>query len=167
MSQAPARPFESLDHMFILHGLKAGLAGVLALFVAEALRLQYPEWSVFTVEWFVALSRTEETFVGIIAVLIITPLFRVRHSRLEFQRLASSAVDQLKNLTNAELRNIREETLSNSEVLQEQTAVVRKLLLLDNLLIAERRESLYFGANTAILAVWRYRLKPTVSRILG
>jgi uncharacterized membrane protein YccC len=48
MSQALARPFESLDHMFILHGLKAGLAGVLALFVAEALRLQYP-WSVFTV----------------------------------------------------------------------------------------------------------------------
>ena len=34
---------------FLLHALKVGLAGVLALFCAEALRLQYPEWSVFTV----------------------------------------------------------------------------------------------------------------------
>ena len=258
MSQAPAHQFESLDHMFILHGLKAGLAGVLALFVAEALRLQYPEWSVFTVlalmmvhyytgsialkslyrfvgtlvgaslavwlmsdyfsspvlflsgtflvmcfasyklghlssrmspyayflagvtliivestgltqpdkEWFVALSRTEETFVGIIAVLIITPLFRVRHPRLEFQRLASSAVDQLKNLINAELRNIREGTPSNSEVLPEQTAVVRKLLSLDNLLIAERRESLYFGANTAILDKTRNSLRTLFQAVL-
>jgi uncharacterized membrane protein YccC len=49
MRQAPAHQFEWLDHIFILHALKVGLAGVLALFVAEALRLQYPEWSVFTV----------------------------------------------------------------------------------------------------------------------
>ena len=258
MSQAPAQQFEWLDQMFILHALKTGLAGVLALFVAEALRLQYPEWSVFTVlalmmvhyypgsialkslfrfvgtlvgaslgvwlvsdyfsspvlflggtflvmsfasyklghlssrmspyayflagvtlvvvesagltqpnmEWFVALSRTEETFVGITAVLIITPLFRVRHPRFEFQRLASSAVDQLKNLTNAELRNIREGTPPNFEVLQEQTAVVRKLLSLDNLLIAERRESLYFGANTVILDKTRNSLRNLFQAVL-
>jgi uncharacterized membrane protein YccC len=49
MRQAPAHQFEWLDHFFILHALKVGLAGVLALFVAEALRLQYPEWSLFTV----------------------------------------------------------------------------------------------------------------------
>src|ERR1700746_2535840 len=29
------------DHIFILHAVKTGLAGVLALFVAQALRLQY------------------------------------------------------------------------------------------------------------------------------
>ena len=49
MSPAPARQLEWWDRIFILHALKVGLAGVLALFVAEALRLQYPEWSVFTV----------------------------------------------------------------------------------------------------------------------
>jgi len=32
-----------------LHALKVGLAGVLALFFAEALRLQFPQWSLFTV----------------------------------------------------------------------------------------------------------------------
>ena len=36
------------DHIFMLHALKVGLAGVLALFVAEALRLQYPQWPLFT-----------------------------------------------------------------------------------------------------------------------
>jgi hypothetical protein len=46
---------------------------------------------------------------------------------------------------------MRGRTGSNSEVVQEQTAVLRKLLSLDSLLIAERRESLYFRANTAIL----------------
>jgi hypothetical protein len=30
MRQAPAHQFEWLDHMFILHALKVGLAGVLA-----------------------------------------------------------------------------------------------------------------------------------------
>src|SRR5260221_11722273 len=49
MRQAPAHQFEWLDHIFMLHALKVGLAGVLALFVAQALRLQYPEWSLFTV----------------------------------------------------------------------------------------------------------------------
>jgi len=49
MSQAPAHQFEWWDHIFILHALKVVLAGVLALFVAEALRLQYPQWSLFTV----------------------------------------------------------------------------------------------------------------------
>jgi len=49
MSQAPAHQFEWWDHIFILHALKVGLAGVFALFVAEALRLQYPQWSLFTV----------------------------------------------------------------------------------------------------------------------
>jgi uncharacterized membrane protein YccC len=253
MRTAPTPPFQWPDHIFILHGLKVGLAGVLALFVAEALRLQYPEWSVFTVvtlmivhyhpgaialkslfrfvgtlvgaclgvwlvsdyfsspviflgvtflvmsfasykvghlslkmapyayfmagvtliivesagltqpdkEWFVALSRTEETFVGIIAVLLVTPLFRLRRPRLEFQQLASSAIDQLKNLAIAELRNIRQGTRSNSEVVQEQTAVLRKLLALESLLIAEGRESLYFRANTAIL----YRNRNSLRRL--
>src|SRR5580704_59064 len=49
MNQAPAHQFEWWDHIFILHALKVVLAGVLALFVAEALRLQYPQWSLFTV----------------------------------------------------------------------------------------------------------------------
>jgi uncharacterized membrane protein YccC len=256
--QAPARQLEWLDQMFILHGLKAGLAGVLALFVAEALRLQYPEWSVFTVvalmmvhyhpgaialkslfrfvgtlvgaslgvwlmsdyfsspllflggtflvmcfasykvgqlssgmapygyfltgvtliivesagltqpdkEWFVALSRTEETFVGISVLLVINPLFRLRSPRLEFQQLAGSAVEQLKDLTDAELRNIKEGKPSNSAVLQEQTAVVRKLLSLDSLLIAERRESLYFRANTATLERIRHSLRNLLQAVL-
>jgi len=236
MRQAPAHQLEWSDHIFILHALKVGTAGVLALFVAQALRLQYPEWSVFTVmtlnmghyypgsvalkalfhslgtlvgaslgvwlvsdylsapvlflsvtflvmffasckvghltskmapyayfmagvtliivestgltqpdkEWFVALSRIEETFVGVGAVLIVTPLFWLRRPRLEFQRLANASIDQLKRLTNTELRNITEGTPSSSELVQEQTAVLRKLLSLDSLLIAERRESLYF-----------------------
>jgi uncharacterized membrane protein YccC len=242
MSPTAARQLEWWDRIFVLHALKVGLAGVLALFVAEALRLQYPQWSLFTVmvlmvvqypgsialkslfrfvgtlvgaslgvwlvsdflsapvlflsvtfvvmyfasykvghlgptmapyaylltgltlitiessgltqadkAWFVALSRTEEIFVGIIAVLIVTPLFGLRRPRLEFERLASSAVEQLKNLANAELQNIREGTSSSSELEQEQTAVLRKLLSLGSLLIAERRESLYFRANTALL----------------
>jgi uncharacterized membrane protein YccC len=177
MSQAPAHQFEWWDHIFILHALKLGLAGVLALFFAETLRLQFPQWSLFTVmvlmvvqypgsialkslfrfvgtligaslgvwvvsdctsapvlflsltflvmsfasykagrlgptmapygyllagltlitiessgltqpdkAWSVALSRTEEIFVGIIVVLIITPLFGLRRPRLEFQQ---------------------------------------------------------------------------------
>src|SRR5271165_1277825 len=53
MRQAPAHQLEWSDqwsdHIFILHALKVGTAGVLALFVAQALRLQYPEWYVFTV----------------------------------------------------------------------------------------------------------------------
>jgi uncharacterized membrane protein YccC len=228
MSPTAARQLEWWDRIFILHALKVGLAGVLALFVAEALRMQYPQWSLFTVmvlmvvqypgsialkslfrfvgtlvgaslgvwlvsdylsspilflsvtfvvmcfasykvghlgptmapyaylltgltlitiessgltqadkAWFVALSRTEEIFVGIIAVLIVTPLFGLRRPRLEFEQLASSAVEQLKNLANAELQNISEGTSSSSELEQEQTAVLRKLLSLGSLLVAE------------------------------
>jgi uncharacterized membrane protein YccC len=255
MSQAPAHQLEWWDRIFILHALKVGLAGVLALFVAEALRLQYPQWSLFTVmvlmvvqypgsialkslfrfvgtlvgaslgvwlvsdylsapvlflsvtflvmcfasykvghlgptmapyaylltgltlitiessgltrpdkAWFVALSRTEEVFVGIIAVLIVTPLVRLRRPRLEFQQLASSAVEQLKNLTNAELQNISEGT--SSELVQEQTAVLRKLLSLGSLLVAERRESLYFCANTALLYKTRNSLQNLFQAVL-
>jgi uncharacterized membrane protein YccC len=235
-------PHGSCDHFFILHALKTGLAGVLSLFVAQALRLQYPEWAPFTVmvlmtvhphpgsialkslfrivgtlagaslgvwlvtdyvsspilflsvtflvmclasykvgqlssamapyayyltgltliivestaitqphnAWFVALSRAEETFAGIGAVLIINPLFGFRQPRVEFQQLALSALDQLGQLTNAELQNLKEGAGSNSQVMEGQTAVLRKLLTLDSLLIAERRESLYFRANIAI-----------------
>lgn len=241
LQRAPGQPSEWLDRIFVVHALKVGLAGVLSLFVAQALRLQYPEWAPFTVmvlmmvhphpgsialkslfrvvgtlvgaslgvwlvsdyvsspilflsltflvmglasykvgqlssamapyayfltgvtlivvessaltqpgqAWFIALSRAEETFVGIAAVLIINPLFRPRSPRQEFQQLARSAVDQLEHLTNAELQNIKEGT--GSEVLEQQTAVLRKLLSLDSLLLAERRESLYFRANTAVL----------------
>ncbi len=42
MSQAPAHQFEWWEHILNLHALKVGLAGVLALFFAEALRLQFP-----------------------------------------------------------------------------------------------------------------------------
>jgi len=258
MRQAPGQQFEWLDRIFVLHALKVGLAGVLALFVAQALRLQYPEWSVFTVmtlnmahyypgsvalkalfhslgtlvgaslgvwlvsdylsapvlflsvtfvvmffasckvghlsskmapyayfmtgvtliivestgltqpgkEWFVALSRIEETFVGVGAVLIVTPLFWVRRPRLEFQRLANASVDQLKRLTSSALYNITEGTRSSSELVQEQTAVLRKLLSLDSLLIAERRESLYFGANTAIHFKTRNSLRNLFQAVL-
>jgi uncharacterized membrane protein YccC len=250
MRQAPVYHF-AWDHIFILQALKVGLAGVLALFVAEALRLQYPEWAPFTVmvlmmvhphpgsialksffrvvgtlagaslgvwlvsdyvsspilflsvtflvmclasykvgqlssamapyayfltgvtliivestaitqpdnAWFVALSRAEETFVGIGAVLIINPLFGFRRPRLEFQQLALSALDQLGQLTNAELQNLKEGTVFKSEVMEGQTAVLRKLLKLDGLLIAERRESLYFKANIAILQKVRNSLR--------
>jgi hypothetical protein len=37
MSRAPTRQFEWWDRIFILHTLKVGLAGFVALFVAEAL----------------------------------------------------------------------------------------------------------------------------------
>jgi hypothetical protein len=33
----------------LLHGLKMGLSGVLALYLAELLRLQFPAWSLFAV----------------------------------------------------------------------------------------------------------------------
>jgi uncharacterized membrane protein YccC len=244
-------PHGWLDRLFVLHALKTGLAGVLSLFVAEALRLQYPEWAPFTVmvlmmvhphpgsialkslfrfvgtlagaslgvwlvtdyvsnpilflsvtflvmslasykvgqlgsamapyayfltgvtliivettditqpdnAWFIALGRVEETFVGIGAVLIINPLFGFRRPRLEFQQLARSAVDQLGQLTKAELQNLNEETAFSSQVMGEQTAVLRKLLTLDSLLVAERRESLYFRANIAILQKVRNSLR--------
>ncbi len=253
-----AAPIASPDHMFILHGAKVGLAGILALFIAQSLRLQYPEWSLFTVmtlmmvhyhpgsivlksvfrcvgtlvgailgvwlmsehfsdpvlllsvtflvmcfasykvghlsskmspyayfmtgvtliivestglaqpgkEWSVALSRVEETYVGICAVLIVTPLFRLRRPRLEFQRLASSLVDQLKSLTKVELRNFSEGTRSNAELVQEQTAVLRKLLSLEGLLVAERRESSYFKANTAVLYNIRNSLRNLFQAVL-
>jgi uncharacterized membrane protein YccC len=243
LQRAPGQPSEWLDRIYVRHALKVGLAGVLSLFVAQALRLQYPEWAPFTVmvlmmvhphpgsialkslfrvvgtlvgaslavwlvsdylsspilflsatflvmgvasykvgqlgstmasyayfltgvtlivvessaipqpdqAWFVALSRAEETLVGIAAVLIINPLFRSRSPRQEFQQLARSVVDQLEHLTNAELQNIKEGTGSNAAVMEQQTAVLRKLLSLDSLLLAERRESLYFRANTAVL----------------
>ena len=48
-SEASAQQFEWKDRMFVVHALKVGLAGVLSLFVAQALRLQYPEWAPFTV----------------------------------------------------------------------------------------------------------------------
>jgi uncharacterized membrane protein YccC len=239
------------DHFYILHALKTGLAGVLSLFIAQALRLQYPEWAPFTVmvlmmvhphpgsialksffrfvgtltgaslavwlvsdylsspilflsvtflvmclasykvgqlssamapyayfltgvtliivestaitqpdkAWFVALSRAEETFVGIGAVLIINPLFGFRRPRLEFQQLALSALDQLGQLTNAELQDLKEGTVFKSKVMEGQTAVLRKLLKLDGLLIAERRENLYFKANIAILQKVRNSLR--------
>jgi uncharacterized membrane protein YccC len=244
-------PHEWLDRIFFLHAMKTGLAGVLSLFVAQALRLQYPEWAPFTVmvlmmvhphpgsialkslfrvvgtlagaslgvwlvsdyvsspilflsvtflvmglasykfgqlssamapyayfltgvtliivestaiaqpdnAWFIALSRAEETFVGIGAVLIINPFFGSRQPRLEFQQLARSAVEQLEQLTNAELQNLKEGTDANSQVMEGQTAVLRKLLKLDSLLVAERRESLYFRANIAILQRVRNSLR--------
>ncbi|MFZ0502566.1 MAG: FUSC family protein, partial [Chthoniobacterales bacterium] len=242
-SEASAQQFEWKDRISVVHALKVGLAGVLSLFVAQALRLQYPEWAPFTVmvlmmvhphpgsialkslfrlvgtlvgaslavwlvsdylsapifflsvtflvmslasykvgqlgsgmppylyfligvtliivessaltqpdqAWFIALSRVEETFVGIGAVLIVNSLFRPRSPRHEFQQVARSAVDQLEHLTNAELQNIKEGIGFSSEVMEGQTAVLRKLLSLDSLLLAERRESLYFRANTAVL----------------
>jgi uncharacterized membrane protein YccC len=250
-SEGSAQQLQWLDRIFVVHGLKVGLAGVLSLFVAQALRLQYPEWAPFTVmvlmmvhphpgsialkslfrvvgtlagaslgvwlvsdylsspilflsvtflvmclasykvgqlssamapyayfltgvtliivestaitqpdnAWFVALSRAEETFVGIGAVLIINPLFGLRHPRLEFQQLARSAVDQLKQLTNLELQHLKEGTRSNSQVMEGQTLVLRKLLTLDSLLLAERRESLYFRANVDILQKVRNSLR--------
>ena len=250
-SEASAQQFEWNDRISVVHALKVGLAGVLSLFVAQALRLQYPEWAPFTVmvlmmvhphpgsialkslfrvvgtlvgaslgvwlvsdyvsspilflsvtflvmclasykvgqlssamapyayfligvtliivestamtqpdkAWFVALSRAEETFVGIGAVLIINSLFGLRHPRLEFQQLARSAVDQLAQLTNAELQHLKEGTGSNSQIMEGQTAVLRKLLTLDSLLLAERRESLYFRANIAILQKVRNSLR--------
>ena len=243
--------YEWLDRLFVPHALKTGMAGVLSLFVAQALRLQYPEWAPFTVmvlmmvhphpgsialkslfrfvgtlagaslgvwlvsdyvsspilflsatflvmclasykvgqlssamapyayfltgvtlivvestaitqpdnAWFIALSRTEETFVGIGAVLIINPLFGLRHPRLEFEQLARSAVDQLEQLTSAEVQNLKEGAGFNSQVMEGQTAVLRKLLTLDSLLVAERRESLYFRANIAILQKVRNSLR--------
>jgi|GEM_PF-4702124 len=243
MRQAPGQQLQWSDRVFVVNALKVGLAGVLSLFVAQALRLQYPEWAPFTVmvlmmvhphpgsialkslfrvvgtlagaslgvwlvsdylsspivflsltflimcvasykvgqlssamapyayfltgvtliivestaitqpdkAWFIALSRAEETFVGIAAVLIINPLFRPRSPRLEFQQLARSAVDQLEQLTNAELQHLKDGTGFDAQVMEGQTAVLRKLLTLESLLLAERRESLYFQGNIAIL----------------
>jgi hypothetical protein len=48
-SEASAKQLQWLDRIFVVHALKVGLAGVLSLFVAQALRLQYPEWAPFTV----------------------------------------------------------------------------------------------------------------------
>src|ERR1700757_4906561 len=48
-SEGSAQQLQWLDRIFVVHGLKVGLAGVLSLFVAQALRLQYPEWAPFTV----------------------------------------------------------------------------------------------------------------------
>jgi uncharacterized membrane protein YccC len=250
-SEASAQQSQWLDSIFVAHALKVGLAGVLSLFVAQALRLQYPEWAPFTVmvlmmvhphpgsialkslfrvvgtlvgaslgvwlvsdyvsspivflsvtflimcvasykmgqlnsamapyayfltgvtliivestamtqpdkAWFIALSRVEETFVGIVAVMIISPLFRSRSPRLEFQQLARSVIDQLEQLTNAELQQLKEGTRLNFQVMEGQTAVLRKLLKLDSLLLAERRESLYFRGNIAILQKVRNSLR--------
>ena len=96
------------------------LAG-LTLITIESSGLTQPDNA-----WSVALSRTEEIFVGIITVLIITPLFRLRRPRLEFQQLASSAIEQLTHLTDAKLRNIREGTSSTATLMQEETALVVK-----------------------------------------
>ena len=63
------------------------LAG-LTLITIESSGLTQPDTA-----WSVALSRTEEIFAGIIAVLIITPLFRLRRPWLEFQQLASSVIE--------------------------------------------------------------------------
>jgi hypothetical protein len=104
-------------------------------------------------------------------VLIITPLFGLRRPRLEFQQLARSIIDQLTNLTNAKLQDIRERKSSSAALMAQQTALLRKLLSLDSLLTAERRESLYFSANTSILHKIRDSLQrlhtgfePTTSR---
>ena len=40
MRRVPGQRFEWLDSAFVVHALKVGLAGVLALFVAQALRLR-------------------------------------------------------------------------------------------------------------------------------
>jgi uncharacterized membrane protein YccC len=256
MSQVPADQLKWWEHIFILHALKVGLAGVLALFFAEALHLQFPQWSLFTVmvlmivqypgsialkslfrfvgtligaslgvwvvsdyasapipfltltflvmgfasykagrlgrtmapygyllagltlitiessgltqpetAWSVALSRTEEIFIGIIVVLIVTSLFGLRRPRLEFQELARSMVDQLTNLTNAKLQEIRERRSSNAALMEQETALLRKLLSLDSLLTADRRESLYFSANTGILHQIRDSLRRLVQAV--
>src|SRR5260221_14599925 len=73
------------------------LTGV-TLIIFESTGLTQPDK-----EWFVALSRTEGTFGGIGAVLIVTPLFRHRLPRLAFRRLRSATVGQLQNLINVEL----------------------------------------------------------------
>jgi uncharacterized membrane protein YccC len=251
MRQVPQQQLQWLERIFVVHALKVGLAGVLSLFVAQALRLQYPEWAPFTVmvlmmvhphpgsialkslfrfggtlvgatlgvwlvsdylsspiiflsvtfivmgvasykvgqlssamapyfyfltgvtliivessaitqpddAWFVALSRTEETFVGIAAVLVINSVFRPRSPRPEFEQVARAVVDQVEHLTNAELQDLKEGTGPNAQVMEGQTAVLRKLLALDSLLIAERRESSYFRANVAILEKVRNSLR--------
>ena len=251
MRQVPRQQLQWLERIFVVHALKVGLAGVLSLFVAQALRLQYPEWAPFTVmvlmmvhphpgsialkalfrfggtlvgatlgvwlvsdylstpivflsvtfivmgvasykvgqlssamapyfyfltgvtliivessaitqpddAWFIALSRAEETFVGIAAVLIINSVFRPRSPRREFEQVARVVVDQLEHLTNAELQDLKEGTGPNAQVMEGQTAVLRKLLALDSLLIAERRESSYFRANVAILEKVRNSLR--------
>jgi uncharacterized membrane protein YccC len=250
-SEASAQQFKWKDRISVAHALKAGLAGVLSLFVAQALRLQYPEWAPFTVmvlmmvhphpgsialkalfrvvgtlvgaslgvwlvsdyvsspivflsltflimcvasykvgqlssamvpyayfltgvtliivestaltqpdqAWFVALSRAEETFVGIVAVMIINPLFRSRSPRIEFQQLARSVTDQLEQLTNAELQHLKDGTGFDAQVMEGQTAVLRKLVMLDNLVLAERREGLYFRANITVLQKIRNSLR--------
>ncbi len=132
------------------------LAG-LTLMTIESSGLTQPDKA-----WSVALSRTEEIFVGIIVVLIITPLFGLRRPRLEFQQLARSMVDQLTNLTNAKLQDIRERKSSSAALMEQQTALLRKLLSLDSLLTAERRESMYFSANTSIL----HKIRDSLQRLV-
>ena len=48
-------------------GIKFGLAALLALYVAEILRLEHPDWSVLTV-----LSMMSVPYVGSISILAIT-----------------------------------------------------------------------------------------------
>jgi uncharacterized membrane protein YccC len=48
-------------------GIKFGLAAVLALYIAEVLRLEHPNWAIFTV-----LSMMSVPYVGSIIILAIT-----------------------------------------------------------------------------------------------
>jgi hypothetical protein len=71
-------------------------------------------------------------------------------------------VDQLTNLTNAKLQDIRERKSSSAALMEQQTALLRKLLSLDSLLTAERRESLYFSASTSIL----HKIRDSLQRLV-
>jgi NAD(P)-dependent dehydrogenase (short-subunit alcohol dehydrogenase family) len=59
-SEASAQQLQWLDRIFVVHALKVGLAGVLSLFVAQALRLQYPEWAPFTVILAASFQRLDD-----------------------------------------------------------------------------------------------------------
>ncbi|MEY2603429.1 MAG: hypothetical protein QOH31_1203 [Verrucomicrobiota bacterium] len=73
--------------IYLQHGLKTGLGGILALYLAEALRLQYPYWSLFTVMVLMivhypgsivlkSIYRLAGTLIGgIIAVWLVTDYF--------------------------------------------------------------------------------------------
>src|SRR6201981_453657 len=49
-------------------GIKFGLAALLALYIAEVLRLQHPNWSILTV-----LGMMSVPYVGSITILALTP----------------------------------------------------------------------------------------------
>jgi hypothetical protein len=70
-------------------------------------------------------------------------------------------MQQLMNLANAKLQNIREGTSAAATLIEEETALSRKLLSLGSLLMAERRESLYFRADTTIL----HKIRDSLQRL--